>query len=84
MRYDYKKCPKCGASLDVGEVCECQEENRTQKPVKAKCCEDPARNCIQCRHARRSWQGFVTCELQTEQERIDWLLHSYKVNMNIS
>ena len=25
-RYDYKICPDCGASLDVGEVCDCKKE----------------------------------------------------------
>jgi len=32
-RTDYKICPLCGASLDVGEACDCQqEEERTERP----------------------------------------------------
>lgn len=36
MRYDYKKCRFCGCSLDIGETCDCQEENTAPKmPDKA-------------------------------------------------
>lgn len=28
IRTDYKICPYCGASLDVGETCDCGEEKR--------------------------------------------------------
>lgn len=32
-RSDYKICPLCGASLDVGEVCDCQQEKEhTERP----------------------------------------------------
>ena len=30
-RTDYKICPYCGASLDVGEICDCLRENSPQK-----------------------------------------------------
>ena len=30
-RSDYKICPLCGASLDVGEVCDCEERPRYNK-----------------------------------------------------
>lgn len=43
MKYfsDYYSCPFCGASLDPGEVCDCQEstdsrENRTEAPQHSK------------------------------------------------
>ena len=36
-RSDYKICPLCGASLDVGEVCDCQKEKeRTERPKMAR------------------------------------------------
>lgn len=28
MRSDYKICPLCGAALDIGERCDCTEEER--------------------------------------------------------
>lgn len=28
VRTDYKICPLCGASLDVGEKCDCQQEEK--------------------------------------------------------
>ncbi len=32
-RSDYKICPYCGASLDVGEVCDClQKKHATERP----------------------------------------------------
>lgn len=27
IRSDYRICPLCGAALDIGEVCDCMEEN---------------------------------------------------------
>jgi hypothetical protein len=30
-RSDYKICPFCGASLDVGERCDCRQEKQPQK-----------------------------------------------------
>lgn len=39
MRTDYKTCPHCGANLDIGERCDCRNENGaqegTQKPFKS-------------------------------------------------
>ncbi len=35
-RWDYKICPDCGAVLDVGESCDCQQENRTEPPPQAR------------------------------------------------
>ena len=32
-RSDYKICPLCGASLDVGEVCDCQKEKERYNKV---------------------------------------------------
>ena len=33
LRTDYKKCEYCGANLDIGEKCDCQqEEERTERP----------------------------------------------------
>lgn len=29
-RSDYKTCPFCGASLDIGERCECEKEEETR------------------------------------------------------
>lgn len=38
MRTDYKICPYCGASLDIGEKCDCKSESSAQegmqKPLK--------------------------------------------------
>lgn len=37
MRTDYKICSYCGASLDIGEKCDCRQENTRkgiQKPLK--------------------------------------------------
>ena len=31
MRTDYKICPRCGASLDIGEKCDCEIETSAQK-----------------------------------------------------
>ena len=31
MRTDYKICPYCGASLDIGEKCDCEFETDAQK-----------------------------------------------------
>lgn len=94
MRYDYKKCPHCGASLDIGEACECQsqesraadlEDSNPLTPDKVQFCKYPYRqSCKGCHHISKSWQGFCNCDMQTEQERIDWLLHSYKQNMAIN
>lgn len=28
VRTDYKKCPLCGASLDVGERCDCRDTEK--------------------------------------------------------
>ncbi len=33
VRTDYKICPLCGASLDVGEKCDCKEEQPTYNKV---------------------------------------------------
>ncbi len=33
-RSDYKICPICGACLDVGEVCDCQQEEAAERPQK--------------------------------------------------
>jgi len=30
-RWDYKICPNCGAALDVGEVCDCQKEKKSNR-----------------------------------------------------
>ena len=37
MRYDYKICPHCGASLDIGEACDCENEEteRREEPTEA-------------------------------------------------
>lgn len=33
-RTDYKICPYCGATLDIGEICDCQSENEaTERPT---------------------------------------------------
>ena len=35
-RYDYKVCPFCGASLDIGEACDCKDDSTAPKtPRKA-------------------------------------------------
>ena len=32
MRTDYRICPSCGAALDPGERCDCQDENKEAAP----------------------------------------------------
>lgn len=36
-RTDYKVCPLCGASLDVGEKCDCIEQEQTRIKPALKC-----------------------------------------------
>lgn len=89
MRYDYKKCPHCGASLDIGETCECQKDQAQAddelKPALVQFCKYPARgNCQNCHHCITSWEGYTTCDMQTEQERIDWLLQSFRAKFSIT
>ena len=81
MRYDYKKCPRCGASLDIGETCDCREELETAiiRPANVMFCKYPGRGtCEGCHHCIKSFAGYVTCDMQTEKERIETLLQSYK------
>lgn len=33
-RYDYKVCPVCGASLDIGEECDCEDDTAPRTPKK--------------------------------------------------
>lgn len=33
-RYDYKVCPICGASLDIGEECDCEDDIAHKTPKK--------------------------------------------------
>lgn len=35
-RWDYKICPFCGAALDVGESCDCQQEKPRKTPLQAR------------------------------------------------
>lgn len=30
MKYHYYTCPRCGANLDPGEPCDCEEENKEE------------------------------------------------------
>lgn len=32
----YNKCPLCGANLDPGEPCDCQEEKKSKKKLQLK------------------------------------------------
>lgn len=99
MRYDFKTCPRCGASLDVGEICSCiEEEAQAPKMAAPRVQEDPAeasavkerpgsvqfckyperKSCRGCHHLTTSWLGYTGCDMQTEQERIDWICESYR------
>lgn len=33
MRSDYKICPDCGAALDIGEKCDCKQEQQEYNKV---------------------------------------------------
>ncbi len=45
----YKNCPNCGANLDPGEVCDCEQKERavTEEAVTAQTHNSPGKNYLQ-------------------------------------
>ncbi len=68
-RYDYKICPNCGAALDVGESCDCMQEERQSRRMATKILRE-----------FRTAHKIVTAE-QSGLVGEDWLQYKVKVIM---
>ena len=63
-RSDYKTCPLCGASLDAGEVCDCEQE--VKKSILADFIFKMSHTCIGCRHNSEPQASIGNCKILTD------------------
>ena len=60
-RYDYKICPYCGATLDVGEVCDCQKPKESHRLQG--CVFYVTHNCKECVYNSDPLTSIGNCTL---------------------
>ena len=54
----YIKCPNCGAHLDSGEVCDCEEGDDRNPRARYERCKDCGRKWNVSRQLRIPWYGY--------------------------
>ena len=53
-RSDYRTCPYCGASLDIGEECDCQQQKPEESAQDALMAQESAQNHISVRECAKT------------------------------